>query len=75
MPFHLELGSGGQKFPEGKAMVVNTRTGKHYSNSPIPIENAKRQMRILEAYKTFKETAREVGADKRKLREEVDSGY
>lgn len=73
MPFHLELGSGGQKFPEGKAMVVNTRTGKHYSKSPIPIESARKQMRILEAYRDFKEDVREVGEEKKKLREEVYS--
>lgn len=31
----------------GKAIVVNTKTGKHFSNSPIPIEKAKAQLRVL----------------------------
>lgn len=49
MPYHLELGSGGQKFPQGKAIVVNTQTGKHHSSSPIPLVRAKAQERLLEA--------------------------
>jgi hypothetical protein len=48
MPYHLELGSDGHSF-KGKAIVVNTQTGKHHSKSPIPIERAKRQKRLLEA--------------------------
>jgi hypothetical protein len=47
MPFHLELGSDGHKF-KGKAIVVNSQSGKHYSSSPIPIVKAKAQMRVLE---------------------------
>lgn len=31
-----------------KAIVVNTQTGKHYSTMPIPIQSAKRQMRVLQ---------------------------
>jgi hypothetical protein len=53
MPYHLELGSGGDKVKyhsfNGKAIVVNSDTGKHYSNEPIPIEKAKKQMRLLQA--------------------------
>jgi hypothetical protein len=49
MPYHLEMGSGGHSFGKGKAIVVNTMTGKHYSGSPIPVQKAKVQMRILEA--------------------------
>ena len=49
MPYHLEMGSNGHKFPAGKAIVVNTKTGRHYSNQPIPIANAKKQMRVLYA--------------------------
>ena len=49
MPYHLELGSGGQKFPQGKAIVVNSLSGKHYSNSPIPLVRAKAQERLLES--------------------------
>jgi hypothetical protein len=41
MPFSLERW-------KDKAIVVNTQTGKHYSNSPIPIQSAKRQMRVLQ---------------------------
>lgn len=48
MPYHLELGSGAQKFA-GKAIVVNTISGHHYSNDPIPVKKAKAQLRVLEA--------------------------
>ena len=48
MPYHLELGSDGHAF-RGKAIVVNTQTGKHYSSSPIPLPKAKAQKRVLEA--------------------------
>jgi hypothetical protein len=48
MPFHLELGSDGHSF-KGKAIVVNTLTGKHYSKSPIPLVKAEAQKRVLEA--------------------------
>jgi hypothetical protein len=48
MPYHLELGSDGSSF-KGKAIVVNTQTGKHHSLSPIPLANAKAQKRLLEA--------------------------
>jgi hypothetical protein len=37
-----------------KAIVVNSKTGKHYSTEPIPLANAKAQMRILEAAKEKK---------------------
>ena len=49
MPYHLELGSGGHSFGKDKAIVVNSRTGKHYSRAPISIQNAKAQLRVLEA--------------------------
>ena len=48
MPYHLE------HFGD-KAIVVNTKTGRHHSLKPIPIQNAKAQMRVLEAA-TKKET-------------------
>lgn len=48
MPYHLELGSDGKKYA-GKAIVVNSMTGKHHSLSPIPIKKAKAQMRLLES--------------------------
>lgn len=48
MPYHLELGSDGRSF-KGKAIVVNSKTGKHFSTSPIPIANAKAQKRLLES--------------------------
>jgi len=48
MPYHLELGSDGHKF-HGKAIVVNTITGEHYSHKPIPIVRAEAQKRVLEA--------------------------
>lgn len=47
MPYHLELGSSGHNFPKGKAIVVNSKTGKHFSNQPVPLANAKKQMKLL----------------------------
>ena len=32
-----------------KGIVINKATGKHYSTTPIPLTNAKAQMRVLEA--------------------------
>lgn len=32
-----------------KAIVVNTKSGRHHSIEPIPLQNAKAQKRILEA--------------------------
>ena len=46
MPYHLELGSDGHSF-HGKAIVVNTQTGKHFSKDPIPKEKAEKQLRLL----------------------------
>lgn len=48
MPYHLELGSDGHSF-KGKAIVVNSQSGKHYSKSPIPMATAKKQMQLLQA--------------------------
>lgn len=48
MPYHLELASDGNSF-KGKAIVVNSKTGKHYSKSPIPFAKAEAQKRVLEA--------------------------
>ena len=47
MPFHLELGSDGHSF-NGKAIVVNSITGRHLSHNPIPMEKAKAQKRVVE---------------------------
>jgi hypothetical protein len=41
MPFKLERHAE-------KAIVVNTQTGKTYSKSPIPLVNAKKQLRVLQ---------------------------
>lgn len=41
MPYHLE------HFGD-KAIVVNTKTGKHHSLSPIPLVKAQAQERVLE---------------------------
>lgn len=48
MPYHLELGSDGHSF-KGKAIVVNSMTGKHHSLAPIPVKKAKAQKRLLES--------------------------
>lgn len=50
MPYHLQLGSDKGKLKD-KAVVVNTITGKTYSNKPIPIEKAKAQLRVLRSIK------------------------
>lgn len=47
MPFHLELGSDGHSF-KGKAIVVNSITGRHLSHAPLPMEKAKAQKRVVE---------------------------
>ena len=47
MPYHLEIGSDGYKY-KGKAIVVNSMSGKHHSLEPIPIKKAKAQKRLLE---------------------------
>ena len=54
MPYHLELGSDGNRF-HGKAIVVNTMTGRHYSLDPMPMDRAKAQKRVLEAVEKKKE--------------------
>lgn len=49
MPYVLEKGSEGHKFAQGKAIVVNAKTGRHFSKMPIPLATAKAQMRVLQA--------------------------
>lgn len=48
MPYFLEMGSGGKSY-NGKAIVVNSMTGRHGSLEPIPLKKAKSQKRVLEA--------------------------
>lgn len=43
MPFEIV------KTGQGKGFVKNTQTGKTYSDSPIPLANAKKQERLLRA--------------------------
>jgi hypothetical protein len=47
MPFHIELASSGHNFPHHGAIVVNSITGEHKSNHPIPLPRAKAQLRVL----------------------------
>jgi hypothetical protein len=47
MPYHIEKSSGGKRFPKGTGIVVNSKTGKHFSSMPIPIAKAEAQMRLL----------------------------
>ena len=47
MPYHLELGSGGHSFGKDKAIVVNSKTGHHFSKAPISLISAERQLRLL----------------------------
>ena len=42
MPYALETWGS-------KAIVVNTKTGKHFENAPIPLQRAKKQLRLLNA--------------------------
>lgn len=65
MPFKLE------HFGD-KAIVVNTRTGKEYSRSPIPLHSAQKQMRILEHYREMKEELRGYKDEKKELRKMVE---
>lgn len=45
--YHLELGSDGRSY-NNRAIVVDTK-GRHYSKQPIPLKNAKAQMKALMA--------------------------
>jgi len=47
MPYHIETASAGKKFPKGYGIVVNTKTGQHFSLKPIPMARAEAQMRLL----------------------------
>lgn len=49
MPYHIETESHGHNFPRGTGIVVNTHSGRHYSNKPIPMARAHAQLRLLEA--------------------------
>jgi hypothetical protein len=53
MPYVLEkypgaAGGTSHRFA-GKAIVVNTKTGHHFSKEPIPTKKAEAQMRLLES--------------------------
>lgn len=52
MPFKIE------HWGKGKGIVVNAATGKHYSDSPIPLVKAKAQMRLLQAVTAKKEDSK-----------------
>lgn len=43
--YHLELGSDGRSY-NNRAIVVDSK-GRHYSKQPIPLKNAKAQMKAL----------------------------
>ena len=44
----IERYTGHHKYA-GKGIVVNTKTGHHYSKDPLPIKVAEAQLRVLEA--------------------------
>ena len=53
MPYVLErypgiAGGTSHRFA-GKAIVINTKTGHHFSNEPIPTKKAEAQLRLLES--------------------------
>jgi hypothetical protein len=39
---------------QDKGYVTNTKTGRVFSRSPIPIVNAEKQIRLLRAQKNFR---------------------
>ena len=43
MPYSVE------KWFANKGIVVNTKTGKHFSKEPIPLNKAKKQEHLLQA--------------------------
>jgi hypothetical protein len=45
MPYEIS------RIGQDKGVVVNTTTGRHFSNSPIPLANAEKQIRLLRAIK------------------------
>jgi hypothetical protein len=45
MPYEI------RKISEDKGFVTNTKTGRVFSNSPIPLVNAEKQLRLLTAIK------------------------
>jgi len=47
MSFHLELGSDGHSF-NGKAIVVNSQTGKHMTTRPVSYDKASSQKAMVE---------------------------
>ena len=49
MPYHIQTRSEGFGFPKGTGIVVNSHSGRHYSNKPIPLAKAQAQLRLLEA--------------------------
>ena len=54
MPYKLEPSIA----DKAKAIVVNTKTGRHYSLSPIPRERAEAQKRLLESLEKEKKRLR-----------------
>lgn len=49
------------KTGQNKGYVINTKTGKTYSDSPIPLYRAKRQERLLRAVEHgFKPTGKKL---------------
>jgi hypothetical protein len=47
MPFHLELGSDGHSF-NGKAIVVDSKSGRHLTAKPITYDKAVHQKEVVE---------------------------
>ena len=71
MPYEI------MKTGEGKGFVMNTKTGRHLSNSPIPLANAEKQLAIV---RRAEDSESESGSDmerkdppKRKFIQEVVS--
>jgi hypothetical protein len=42
------------RISQDKGFVTNTKTGRVFSKSPIPIVNAEKQLRLLKAQKNFR---------------------
>ena len=48
MPYHIETASEGFAFPKGTGIVVDSKTGKHFSRVPIKKEKAIAKINMLE---------------------------
>ena len=58
MPYSIE------HWGKDKGIVVNTSSGKHFSETPIPLTRAKKQMRLLYALEEGNLTEKDLNRNK-----------